>query len=179
MTIEIDPPTQLVLIGLLAVSSASLFLRSIVFFRRDRRRIRSTYPSAWSLAQCRAIEQFRLVTGLALLSLWGLFLFVAPAIAMRWAHYAVIAFVVLLLLISNAWLLLLLPRNWERFGAMSRSFAIVITFLVIWWGMTFTATGWLLAKATTWPAPRLHTIFGVYATATTVHERMTCCRGFR
>lgn len=165
MTIEMDPPTQVVLIGLLAVSSASLVLRSIVFFRRDRRGVRSTYPSAWSLAQCRAIEQLRLVTGLTLLSLWVLFLFVAPTIATRLAHYAVIAFVILLLLISNAWLLLLLPRNWEKFGAMSRSFAIVITFLLIWWGTAFTATGWLLAKASTWPAPRLHTISGVYAAA--------------
>jgi signal transduction histidine kinase len=174
MTIEIDTQTPVVLIGLLAVSSVSLFLRSIVFFRRDRRGIRSTYPSAWSLAQCRAIERLRLVTGLTLLSLWGLFLFVAPTIATRWENYAVIAFLVLLLLISNAWLLLLLPRNWEGFGAMSRSFAIVITFLVIWWGMAFTATGWLLAKATTWPAPQLHTISGVYAAAPAVHERPAC-----
>jgi hypothetical protein len=108
------------------------------------------------------------------LSLWGLFLFVAPTIATRWENYAVIAFLVLLLLISNAWLLLLLPRNWEGFGAMSRSFAIVITFLVIWWGLAFTAPGWLLAKATTWPAPQLHTISGVYAAAPAVHERPAC-----
>jgi hypothetical protein len=171
MTIEIDPSTQVVLIGLLAVSSASLLLRSIVFFRREKRGMRSTYPNAWSLAQCRAIEQLRMVTGLVLLSLWAIFLFVAPTIATRWAHCAVIAFVVLLLLISNAWLLLLLPRNWERVGAMSRSFAIVITFLVIWWTTAFTATGWLLAKASTWPTPSLHTISGVYAQATTAHER--------
>jgi hypothetical protein len=113
-----------------------------------------------------------MVIGIGLLLLWGIFVFVAPAIATRWAHYAIMAFVVLLLLISNAWLLLLIPRNWEGFGAMSRSFAIVIAFLLIWWGMTFSATGWLLAKAYTWPAPRLHTISGVYAAATTANERI-------
>ena len=165
MTIDIDPSTQLVLIGLVAVSSASLFLRAIVFFQRQKQGVQSTYPSTWSMTQCRAIEQFRLIAGLVVLSLWGAFLFIAPAIANRWAHHAVIAFVILLLLISNAWLLLLLPRNWERFGAMSRSFSIVITFLVAWWALTFTATGWLLANASASPLPHLHTISGVYAAA--------------
>jgi hypothetical protein len=163
MTIEIDPPAQLVLIGLLAVSSASLFLRAIVFFQRERQHVQSTYPTAWTMAQCRAIERLRAVIGLLLLLLWLAFLFVAPAIEMRWPNHGIIAFVILLLLLSNAWLLLLLPRNWEKFGAISRSFSIVIAFLVVWWGMTFTATGWLLAKASASPLPRLHTISGVYA----------------
>jgi hypothetical protein len=164
MTTAIGPPTQLVLIGLVAVSSASLFFRAIVFFQREKRGVRSTYPTVWTVAQCRAIEQFRLATGLVLLSLWGTFLFVTPAIETRSTHHAVIVFVVLLLLMSNAWLLLLLPRNWETFGAMSRSFSIVLAFLVAWWLMTFTATGWLLAKASASPLP-LHTFSGVYAVA--------------
>ena len=168
MTFEAGPPTQLVLIGLVAVSSASLFLRAIVFVHREKRGVQSNYPGAWSTIQRRAIEQVRQVVGLALLALWGTFLSVAPAIETRWPHYGVIVFVILLLLISNAWLLLLLPRNWEKFGAMSRSFSIVITFLVIWWGTTFTATGWLLVKAAA-PQP-LHTINGSYAAATTVDE---------
>ena len=169
MAIEIDPPTQLVLVGLVAVFSASLFFRALVFIHRDKRGERSTFPNAWSKTQRRAIEQFRLLVGLVLLSLWGTFLFIAPAIDTRWPRYGVIALVILLLLISNAWLLLLLPRNWERLGAISRSFAIVITFLVVWWGMTFTATGWLLAKASA--PPRLHTIFGTYAAVQTAHEK--------
>ena len=169
MTIEIDPPTHLVLIGLLAVSSASLLLRAAVYFRRERQGGRSTYPSAWSLAQCRAIERFRLLIGLVLLSLWGTFLFTVPAIETKWPRYGVIAFVILLLFISNEWLLLLLPRNWEKFGALSRSFAIVVTFLAVWWGMTFTATGWLLAKAS--EPRRIHTIIGIYAAVETTSER--------
>src|SRR5262245_20074542 len=116
MTFEVTPPTQLVLIGLVAVSSASLFLRAVVFVRSEKRRVQAIYPSAWTMIQRRVIEQFRQVIGLMLLAFWGTFLFVAPAIETRWPHYAVIGFVILLLLLSNAWLLLLLPRNWEKFG---------------------------------------------------------------
>jgi hypothetical protein len=169
MTIEIDPPTQLMLIGLIAVSSVSLFLRAMVFIHRERRGVQSTYPGAWTIIQRQAIEQFRQAIGITLLTLWGAFLFVAPAIETRWPRYGLVGFVILLLLISNAWLLLLLPRNWEKLGAMSRSFSIVITFLVIWWGMTLTATGWLLAKASA--PPHLHSISGTYAAVQTAHEK--------
>jgi hypothetical protein len=171
MTFYVDPPTQLVLTGLVVVFSASLFLRAMVFVHRIKRGAQPTYPSAWSAIQRRAIEQFRQVIGLALLVLWGTFLFVATAIETRWPHYGIIFFVILLLLISNAWLLLLLPRNWGQFGAMSRSFSIVITLLVVWWTAVFAATGWLLAKASTSPSLRLHTISGVYAATATPHQR--------
>jgi hypothetical protein len=130
--------------------------------------VRATYPSAWSTIQRRAVELVRQVIGLALLALWGAFLFVAPAIETRLPYYGVIGFVILLLLISNAWLLLILPRSWEKFGAMSRSFSIMITFIVIWWSATFTATGWLLARAAA-PQP-LHSISGSYAATTTADE---------
>jgi hypothetical protein len=159
-----------VLIGLVAVSLVSLLLRAIVFLHREKHGLRSNYPSVWSTFQRRAIEQVRQVIGLVLLALWGTFLSVAPAIEARWSHHGVIVFVILLLLLSNAWLLLLLPRNWERFGDISRSFSLVITFLVLWWGFTFTATGWLLAKAV--EPPPLHTISGSYAATTTADENI-------
>jgi hypothetical protein len=68
---DLSPSTQLLLIGLLAVASASLFTRAIVFFYREKVGVRPIYPSAWSAAQCRALESFRLLVGLALIPLWG------------------------------------------------------------------------------------------------------------
>ena len=62
-------------------------------------------------------------------------------------------FLILLLLISNAWVLLLVPRNWEKFSAVARSFRIAFTFLVVWWTVTFTATGWMLATVAKASAP--------------------------
>jgi hypothetical protein len=68
---------------------------------------------------------------------------------------------ILILLISNAWVLLLVPHNWEKFSAISQSFSITMTLLVVWWGATFAATGWMLATASA--SPQVHIFGGVYA----------------
>jgi hypothetical protein len=143
--------------------SASLLVRAVVFLRRERSGMRHVYPKTWSETQCRFLETFRLLVGLALISLWGVFLSIIPAVQAKWSvgDELSVAFVILLLLISNAWMLLLLPRNWEKFGVLSRSFSIVITFLFVWWGVAFTATGWLFAVASA--PPQLHSVSGVYA----------------
>ena len=158
-----SPPTQLLLIGLLALASAALLTRAMAVYR-EKTGGRPIYPSGWSPAQCRALESFRLLVGLALIPLWGSFLFIAPSVATKssFGCNLNVIFIILLLLISNAWVLLLVPRNWEKLGVISRSFWITITFLMLWWGITFTATGWLFAKASA-PSPPVHTYYGVYA----------------
>jgi hypothetical protein len=140
----------------------------IPFYARDRlllsrkSGVRPIYPSAWSAAQCRALESFRLLVGLALIPLWGSFLFISPSLPTNWPFgYLDMIFIIVLLMISNAWVLLLIPRNWGRFGAVSRSFWITITFLAVWWGAIFTATGWMFVKASV--SPPMHAISGVYA----------------
>ena len=160
-----SPSTQFLLIGLLAVASAAFLTRAMVFIHREKAGGRPIYPSGWSAAECRALESFRLLVGLALIPLWGSLLFIAKSVATKWPFGCnlVVIFIILLLLISNAWALLLVPRNWEKFGAMSRSFWITITFLVAWWGVAFTATGWMFAKAFSLPSRSLHSISGVYA----------------
>ena len=159
-----SPSTQFFLIGLLAVALAAFLTRAIVFVHREKAGVRPIYPSGWSAGQCRTLESFRLLIGLALIPLWAFFLFIAPSVAAKWSCNLVVIFIIFLLLISNAWALLLVPRNWEKFGAISRSFWITITFLVIWWTVAFTATGWMFAKASA-PSRPLHLISGVYAAA--------------
>ena len=159
---DLSPSTQLLLVALVAVTSAALFTRAIVFFYREKVGMRPIYPSAWSAAQCRALESFRLLVGLTLILFWASFLFIAPSLPTNSPFgYLATIFIIVLLLISNAWLLLLVPRNWGKFGAISRSFWITITFLAVWWGAIFTATGWMFAKASA--APTVHTGSGVYA----------------
>jgi hypothetical protein len=159
---NLSPSTQLLLIGLIALLSASLFTRAVVFFFRENTGVRPIYPGTWSQAQCRALENIRLLIGLALISFWGLFFFLAPSLPTNWPFgYLHAIFFIILLLISNAWVLLLIPRDWKKFGAISRSFWITIAFLVIWWGAIFTATGWMFSKASA--PPVLHALSGVYA----------------
>ena len=159
---HLSPSAQFLMIGLLVVAFGAFLARAILFARREYAGIRPVYPGAWSAAQCRSLEYFRLLVGLALIPLWGFFLFIAPSMTTNWPFaYTELISLVLLLLISNAWLLLLVPRNWEKFGAISRSFWITMTFLVVWWGVMFTATGWMFAKAS--ESPPLRSLSGVYA----------------
>lgn len=157
----LSPAAQFLVIGLLAVACIALVTRATIFFRREKAGVRPIYPTTWSAAQCRALEYFRLLVGLALIPLWGTFLVVAPSMRTDWhlGHLDLI-FLILLLWISDAWVLLLIPRNWSKFGAISRSFPITIVFLVVWWGVTFSATGWMLVKAS---APPSDMITGAYA----------------
>ena len=163
MHFALSPLTQIILAGLLVGASASLLMRAVAFLGRERSGMRHVYPKTWSELQCRFLESFRLLVGLALMMLWGAFLSIVPTVQTKWSFgdELLVAFVILLLLKSNAWMLLLLPRNWEKFGALSRSFSIVITFLFVWWGVAFTATSWLFAMASV--SPQLHSVSGVYA----------------
>src|SRR5260370_12151233 len=57
-----------------------------------------------------------------------------------------------MLSVSYAWPLLLAARDWKAFDAFPRSFLLIVTFLVLWWGTAFSAIGWMLAGATS-PQP--------------------------
>jgi hypothetical protein len=74
---DLSPFIQFILIGLLAVASAVVLVRAILFIHREKMGVRPTYPRTWSAAQCRALERLRLLVGLGLIPLWGSFLFIA------------------------------------------------------------------------------------------------------
>ena len=158
---ELSPPGQLVLIGLVTITCSALLMRAIIFFHREIAGTRPIYPATWRAAECRAFEHFRLLVGIGLVPLWGSFLLFAPSMRkdLAFGHVDVFFFI-LLLWISDAWVLLLVPHNWQKFGAISRSFRITITFLIMWWLATFTATEWMFVKVS---EPPSDFISGVYA----------------
>jgi hypothetical protein len=163
---DLSLSTQLVLIGALAVVLVGFLTRAAVFFRREKAGLRPLYPTAWSAAQCRALEYFRSLVGLALILLWGAFLFIAPSMPTNWPFgYLEMISLISLLLISNAWVLLIVPRNWKMLGAFSRSFWLTISFLMVWWVSMFAATGWMFVKASASPPAKVVPV-GVFATLT-------------
>jgi len=154
---------QLLLIGLLAVVCSALLTRTMILFHREKGELQPIYPTGWTAAQCQALAYFRLLVGFAIIALWSSFLVIAPTMRTNWPFaYLDVIFLIFLVLVSNAWVLLLIPRNWKKFGAISRSFWIMITFLVGWWGAMFTAAGWMLVKASTSP-PLQNLSSSVYA----------------
>ena len=158
---DLDFLTQLVLIGVVVVIWAALLIRSAIFFRLERAGIPALYPDSWNVAQCRALERFRLLIGLALVPLWAVYLVVVPSMPTNWPFGFLEAIsLISMLSVSYAWSLLLAARNWKGLEAFPRSFLLIIAFLVLWWGTAFSAIGWLLAEAS---APQPFRVFGVYA----------------
>jgi len=148
----------------LAGTWAALLVRVGSFFRRERAGLRLVYPSIWTTTQCRALEGFRLLIGLALVALWGSLFFVIPSLPTNWPFgYLEAILLITLLLMSYAWLLFLVPRNWKVLGGIAQSFWLTMTVLVVCWVFLFTATGWILVKAQV-PSPRLDMpTIGVFA----------------
>ena len=154
--------TQLGLISLVVVLSGGLLMRAVVFFRLERAGIRPLYPDSWNEEQCRALERFRLLIGLALIPLWAVTLFVTPSLPTNWPFgFLEATSLICLLCVSYAWVVLLAARDWKGLDALPQSFLVIIVFLVLWWGTAFTAIGWMLAEASA--PPRIHIYSGVYA----------------
>jgi hypothetical protein len=155
--------TQLGLIGLVFVLWAGLLMRAAVYFRRESAGIRPLYPDSWNVVQCRTLERFRLLIGLGLVPLWGVYLFIAPSMPANWSfgYLGQVISLIAMLSVTYAWAVLLAARNWKRLDAFPQSFLLIIAFLVLWWGTAFSAIGWMLAEAST--PPKVHMFSGVYA----------------
>jgi hypothetical protein len=159
---DLDLSTQLGLRMLVVVLSAGLLMRAVMFFRFESAGLRPLYPDSWNVAQCRTLERFRLLIGLGLVPLWAVYLFIVPSMPTKWSFgYLHVISLIAMLSVSYAWAVLLAARNWKRLDAFPRSFLLIITFLVLWWGTAFSAIGWMLAEAST--PPKVHMFSGVYA----------------
>ncbi|WOH56049.1 hypothetical protein [Bradyrhizobium sp. BWC-3-1] len=150
---ELDLSTQFSLIGLIVVVGAGFLMRTAIFFRQESTGVRPLYPRRWNAIQCRALEGFRLLIGLGLITLWAAYLFVVPSMPPKWPYeYLAVVSLIMMLSVNYAWAVLLAARDWSRLDAIPHSFPVIIALLVIWWGTAFTAIGWTLREASAPPA---------------------------
>jgi hypothetical protein len=158
----LDPSIQVFAYGFLAVVLTAFSARVVIFFRRDAAGVRPRYPISWTTAQAKTLERFRVVPGLALIPLWTGFLFLLPNAPTNWPFGFLV--LVSLLLMSHAWVMLLIPRGWHSIGAFAPSFQLTITFLAVWWVTMFAATAWIFSKAAS-VTPAVHFVpaVGVFA----------------
>src|SRR5229473_1546261 len=110
---DIDFLTQVILIGVVVVVWAALLIRAAIFFRLESAGVPPLYPDSWNVAQCRALERFRLLIGLALIPLWAVTLFVTPSLPTNWPFgFLEATALICLLCVSYAWVVLLAARDW-------------------------------------------------------------------
>ena len=145
---DLDYSTQLFLVTILATLLAIVVFRSAIFVYRNAIGVPQRYPRPWTAEQCQLMNAFRLFIGLALSALWIALLTVAPQMPTSWP-FGLLEAVSLgaLLLLTNAWILLVLPRDWEHLGRQTKRFSLTITALLLWWALMLGCTVWILAKA--------------------------------
>jgi hypothetical protein len=156
--------TEIFLISVLAIVWMAFFTRAGVFFRREKAGAHPPYPDSWNAGQRIVLEKFRLWVGLGLVPLWAVFFYIRPILTTNSPFERLEMLSLLAMLsMSYAWVLLLAPRNLKWLDTFPRSFALMIAFLVLWWGTAFTAVGWMFVEAAASTPMRLIPYGGVFA----------------
>jgi hypothetical protein len=144
---NLSPTSELLYLTAIAAAWAILMVRAGIVAFKELTGVREFYPTSWTDSQCRMLGFFRSVIGVALLLLWGLFMEVQPSLPNSWPfgrHEA--SFIAILLLLSSAWTLLLVPGKFRKFGPVASRFWVVAGFLVLWWSCAVCLTIWLVVQ---------------------------------
>jgi hypothetical protein len=147
--------TELVVASLVLALLGAAFIRAAAVLYRILTRIPRRYPQSWTTAQCQLMDRFRLGVGVMLTAFWVAQHFAAPLMPTNWPFGLLEALsVATLLLLTNAWIVLLLPRDWGELGVFTARFGVTMAVLVVWWAVMFGGTAWMLMTAASKPAPR-------------------------
>ena len=160
---DLDPTTQAVLLSAVAILAGVILIRVTVLFRRQYSRVPHRYPDSWTNDQAKVFERFRMAIGAALILTWATLQMAAPRMPESWPFgLQETILTVGLLLLSNAWLLLLIPSNWENTILDKVGFATTIGVLAWWWTTLLGAVLLTIALAAMRPAAFTLPL-GVYA----------------
>ncbi len=142
---DLSPATQVLCVAGVAIGWALLMTRAGIVAFKEIAGMREMYPSSWTDSQCRMLGYFRCGVGVSLLLTWGLFLRLQPSLQTSWPFGRFeVAFITILLLLSSAWTLLLVPSNFRKFGPLASRFWVMAGFLLFWWGSALGVTVWVL-----------------------------------
>ena len=153
---DLDFSTQILLVTFLGILLLAVVIRAAIIFRNFTG-VPQHYPPTWTPTQCHLMNRFRASVGVTLSALWIALFFAVPHMPTNWPFGLLEGISIFaLLLLSNAWILLLLPRAWDKFGPLANRFSVFMGALVLWWTLMFGGTVWMIAKAA---APRLPPVF--------------------
>jgi hypothetical protein len=131
---DLSPLMQAVLVSSVAVLTAIVLFRFVLFFRNRFAGLAYRYPETWTSEQIRIFEWLRLSIGGCLGLTWITLLIAAPKLPVSWPFgFEQALLTTALLLLTNGWLLLLIRRNWENSLLGKYRFQISLAAVVLWW----------------------------------------------
>ena len=155
---------QAILACTLLLGLALVLVRGTVAFRRFQSAVPHRYPAFWTQTQIRFLEQIRVAVGLVLVATWVGLLIAIPAMPESWPFGSRQALLTIaLLLLTNAWILLIIPRDWEGtfFGRLN--FHRAAGCILIWWTILLGVSLLAVVQAAGPAAERPVYVMGVYA----------------
>jgi hypothetical protein len=124
--------TQAMLLIGFILSAGLVFTRVSLFLTRRSARI--DYPTTWTGTDTKLFEKVRLSIGVMLGITWVTFFCAEPRMPQSWPFgFAQMSLAIGLLLLTNGWLLLLSPSNWENSIIGRIGFRATMRVLVWWW----------------------------------------------
>ena len=122
------------------------------------------YPAPWTPAQIRLLEHIRITIGFALILTWSNLLALSPAMPQSWPFsFREVLLTIVLLFLTNAWILLVIPRHWQSTFAGRMSFGRVVGFVVVWWTIMIGAATFGIFRSATEAMKSPVIMFGTYA----------------
>ena len=132
---DLDFFTQAALLSAIAFVAGAILIRAVTFFRRQYARVPHRYPGSWTGDQVALFERFRMMIGVAIVITWATLQIAAPRMPDAWPFGLEQTIITVgLLLLGYAWLLLLIPSNWEHTLLDKIGFSTTMSVLVLWWG---------------------------------------------
>ncbi len=131
---DLDPLTQAILLGLVAILTAIALFRVVLLFHKQYAGASHRYPHRWTNEQIKTFEQLRFSIGGCLIITWLTLLIAAPQMPVSWPFGLEQAlFTTGLLLLSNGWLSLLIPSNWQNSLISKFRFEFGFAIVAVWW----------------------------------------------
>jgi hypothetical protein len=135
-----DLITRIGLWAVLAVTAGGVAVQAAILLRRRRARVPNTFPRRWTSDQCRAVQRFRVWAGWSLIPLWALLIWLA-----RWpVGIRDTVSLCLLLLMTQIWLSLLTPHDWDKQETVKNFSLVMATLVGSWTLMLAVAAGFFL-----------------------------------
>jgi hypothetical protein len=161
---DLSPSSQAVLVCAIAIALALALTRGMIALHRHQLAVPHRYPASWTSSQIRFLEHVRLSIGIALIGAWVCLLISSPAMPQSEPFgLTQVALTIALLLLTNAWVLLVIPLDWQHTFVGRMNFDRAACFILLWWTILLGASMFAIVQSATEAAERPVYVIGTYA----------------
>ena len=161
---DLSSNAQAALVCAIAIALGLALIRGMIALYRHQVAVPHRYPASWTPSQIRFLEHVRLSIGIALIGAWVCLLVSSPAMPQS-APFGLteMALTVALLLLTNAWVLLVIPLDWQHTFVGKMRFDRAVCFILLWWTILLGASMFAIVQSATEAAERPVYVIGTYA----------------